>query len=107
MDVQGKVIVISGVGQGLGQKMAEMLSGQGADLALVDLDHAKLRETVRFCSRGKVQGFPADVTDERSVAAAHVEAPDPDVIMRRSATSERTLTPATASTRSRSDLPFS
>jgi hypothetical protein len=29
-------------------------------------------------------------------SAAHVEAPDPDIIMRRSATSERTVTPAKA-----------
>ncbi len=67
MDVQGKAIVITGAAQGLGQKMAEMLAGQGAALALVDLDHAKLQETVRLCSRGKVKGFPADVTDEPAV----------------------------------------
>ena len=67
MDVQGKVIVITGAAQGLGRKMAEILAGQGADLALVDLDHAKLRETVRLCSRGKVKNFPADVTDEPAV----------------------------------------
>ena len=53
MDVQGKVIVITGAAQGLGRKMAEILAGQGADLALVDLDHAKLQETVRLCSRAK------------------------------------------------------
>jgi NAD(P)-dependent dehydrogenase (short-subunit alcohol dehydrogenase family) len=35
MDVQGKLIVITGAAQGLGRKMAEML-GQGAYLALVD-----------------------------------------------------------------------
>ena len=47
------------------------------------------------------------VSAVRPHAAAHVEAPDPDIIMRHSATSEGTLTPATASTRPRSDLPFS
>jgi hypothetical protein len=35
----------------------------------------------------------------RPYSAPHVEAPDPDIIMRRSATSERTMTPATTSTR--------
>ena len=34
-------------------------------------------------------------------SAAHVEAPDPDIIMRRLATSERTMTPAEASMWSR------
>ena len=67
MDVQGKVIVITGAAQGLGRKMAEIMAGQGADLALVDLDHAKLQETVQLCSRGKVKGFSADVTDEPAV----------------------------------------
>ena len=43
MDLQGKVIVITGAAQGLGQKMAEIIAGQGAKLALVDVDHAKLQ----------------------------------------------------------------
>ena len=30
MDLHGKVIVITGAAQGLGQKMAEIVSGQGA-----------------------------------------------------------------------------
>jgi len=67
MNVQGKVIVITGAAQGLGRKMAEILAGQGADLALVDLDHAKLQDTVRLCGRGKVKDYPADVTDEPAV----------------------------------------
>jgi 3-oxoacyl-[acyl-carrier protein] reductase len=57
------VIVIAGAAQGLGRKMAEILAGQGADLALVDLDHAK---TPGDCA-GKVKGFTADVTDEPAV----------------------------------------
>ncbi len=44
MDLQGKVIVITGAAQGLGQKMAEVIAGHGAKLALVDLDHAKLQD---------------------------------------------------------------
>jgi hypothetical protein len=35
----------------------------------------------------------------RPYPAVHVEAPDPDIIMRRPATSERTMTPAMASQR--------
>ena len=57
------VIVIAGAAQGLGWKMAEILAGEGADFALVDLDHAKLQET---CV-GKVKGFTVDVTDEPAV----------------------------------------
>ena len=69
MDLQGKVIVITGAAQGLGQKMAEVIAGHGAKLALVDLDHAKLQTTVRLCTKagGKVKDYPADVTDEPAV----------------------------------------
>lgn len=69
MDVQGKVIVITGAAQGLGRKMAEILAGKGADLALVDLDHVKLQETVQLCARCKVKNYPVDVTEERAVEA--------------------------------------
>ena len=70
MDVQGKVIVITGAAQGLGQKMAEILAGQGAKLALVDLDHAKLQDDgAALRERGKVKDYPADVTDEPAVEA--------------------------------------
>ena len=69
MDLQGKVIVITGAAQGLGKKMAEIIAAQGAKLALVDLDHEKLRNTVRLCSKAgvKVKDYPADVTDEPAV----------------------------------------
>ncbi|HMM87617.1 SDR family oxidoreductase [Bradyrhizobium sp.] len=69
MDLQGKVIVITGAAQGLGQKMAEFIAAQGAKLALVDVDHEKLRNTVRLCSEAgaKVEEYPADVTNEPAV----------------------------------------
>ncbi len=71
MDLQGKVIVITGAAQGLGQKMAEIFAGQGAKLALVDLDHAKLQDTVQLCIKAgaKVKDYPTDVTDEPAVEA--------------------------------------
>ncbi len=71
MDLQGKVIVITGAAQGLGQKMAEIIATHGAKLALVDVDHAKLQETLRLCTKAgaKVKDYPADVTDEPSIEA--------------------------------------
>ncbi len=71
MDLHGKVIVITGAAQGLGQKMAEIIAGQGAKLALLDVDHAKLQDTVRLCTKAgaKVKDYPADVTDEPAVEA--------------------------------------
>ena len=66
MDLQGKTIVITGAAQGLGQKMAELLASHGANLALADLDHEKLKETVSLCaeSGAKVRDYPANVTNE-------------------------------------------
>jgi len=69
MNLRGKNIVITGAAQGLGQKMAEVMSGQGANLALVDLDHKKLQNTVCLCSKAgaKAKDYSADVTDEKAV----------------------------------------
>jgi len=71
MDVKGKVIVVTGAAQGLGQKMAEEFAEQGANLALVDVDQAALAETVKLCSRQglKVKAYGADVADEKAVIA--------------------------------------
>jgi 3-oxoacyl-[acyl-carrier protein] reductase len=69
MDLHGKGIVITGAAQGLGQKIAEAVAGQGANVALVDIDPAKLQDTVRLCSKtgGKVKDYAADISDEQAV----------------------------------------
>ena len=69
MDIKGKTIVITGAARGLGQKMAEVVAGQGASVALVDLDRSKLQESVRLCSAagGGVRDYAVDVTDESAV----------------------------------------
>ena len=69
MDLHGKTIVITGAAQGLGRKMAETLSGEGANVALVDLDRTKLQDTLRLCSKagGKPKDYRANVTDKLAV----------------------------------------
>jgi 3-oxoacyl-[acyl-carrier protein] reductase len=47
MDLQGKTILVTGAARGLGQKMAELIASQGANLALAGVDHEELKETVR------------------------------------------------------------
>lgn len=71
MDLQGKTIVVTGAAQGLGQKMAEIVAKHGANLALIDLDHAKLQDTMQLCTKAgsKVKDYPADVTDESTIEA--------------------------------------
>ncbi|HEY7297992.1 MAG TPA: SDR family oxidoreductase [Xanthobacteraceae bacterium] len=72
MDLQGKTIVITGAAQGLGQKMAEILAGQGANLAVFDIDHVKLQDTVELCTKAGAiaKDYAADVADETAVEAA-------------------------------------
>ncbi len=51
--------------------MAEIIATEGAKLALVDLDRAKLQGTLRLCAKAgsKVKDYPVDVTDEPAVEA--------------------------------------
>lgn len=69
MELQSKTILITGAARGLGQKMAELAAAHGANLALADVDHPKLKETVRLYSKpgNKVRDYPVDVTQESSV----------------------------------------
>jgi NAD(P)-dependent dehydrogenase (short-subunit alcohol dehydrogenase family) len=69
MDLLGKTILVTGAARGLGQKMAELIANQGANLALADVDHEELKETVRLCSKdgNKVKYYAADVIQESSV----------------------------------------
>jgi len=71
MNLKGRTIVITGAARGLGQKMAETLAGEGANVALVDVDRMKLKETTKLCSQAgaKATDYAADVTDEQAVVA--------------------------------------
>ena len=47
MDLQDKVIAVTGGGQGLGRAMAVYLAGKGARIAVIDLDQGHMDETKR------------------------------------------------------------
>jgi len=51
MNLQDKVIVITGGGQGLGRTMAVSFAQSGAKLALIDLNEALLQETVALVEK--------------------------------------------------------
>ncbi len=71
MDLKNKTIVVTGAAQGLGRKISEMIAREGANLALVDVDEDKLRETRKLCSDtgGEARDYTADVTEESGVEA--------------------------------------
>ena len=69
MQLQDKVIIVTGGGQGLGRAMAEHLASLGARLALVDLNAERLEEAVAACrERGsEARTYLCNVADEAQV----------------------------------------
>jgi len=69
MDLQGKVIAITGGGQGLGRSMALVLAAKGAKLALIDLNQDRLDETAQACkdAGGDAKTYIANVAQEEDV----------------------------------------
>lgn len=75
MSFDGKVVLITGAGSGMGRLAAQRLCADGATVAGMDVNEEGLRETGRECS-DRFRAFPADVTDARAVeqAVAGIEA---------------------------------
>ncbi|KAA0874098.1 SDR family oxidoreductase [Nitrincola tapanii] len=69
MDLQDKVIVITGGGRGLGRSMALELAEKGAKLALADLNQQDLDETIALCEAKGTQarGYITNVAVEADV----------------------------------------
>ncbi len=69
MQLNDKLIMITGGGQGLGRSMALRLADAGARLALVDMNQAALDETCAMVAeRGSsAQGYICNVSDEAAV----------------------------------------
>ena len=69
MQLQDKVIIITGGCQGLGRAMAEYLAAKGAKLALVDLNQEKLDETVAACKAAgtEARSYLCNVANEEQV----------------------------------------
>lgn len=71
MNLQDKVIVVTGGGQGLGRAIALGLAAKGAKLALIDLNQERLDETVQLCkdAGGDGRGYIANVAVEENVVS--------------------------------------
>lgn len=71
MDLDNKVIVITGAGRGLGAAIAARLATRGCRLALVDLDRDAQGDTARACREAgaaRVETYAADVSTEEDAA---------------------------------------
>lgn len=72
MQLEGKTVLITGAGRGLGAAMAQGLAARGADLALIDLDEAGLRATAARCVAlgARAEIYTASVADEADIVGA-------------------------------------
>ncbi|MUT70597.1 SDR family oxidoreductase [Stutzerimonas frequens] len=70
MQLQDKVIIVTGGGQGLGRAMAEYLASKGTRLALVDLNQERLDEAVAACKAagGDARAYLCNVANEEQVS---------------------------------------
>ena len=71
MDLNGKTIVITGGGQGLGRAMAVEMASVGANLALIDLNEEPLAEAVQLCkdAGGDARSYIGNIAREEEVVA--------------------------------------
>lgn len=67
--MHGKVALVTGAAGGIGAAVARLLSEQGAEVAAVDRDVTRLRETAEKMTVDglRVEAFSADVTSEADV----------------------------------------
>jgi len=68
MKVQGKTVVVTGAGSGMGRQLVLDLVSRGAKVAAVDMREETLEET-KSLAKGEVATFVVDITDAAAVAA--------------------------------------
>ena len=69
-DLTGKVALVTGGAEGIGQELSTTLAEQGADIAIFDIKGELMQKTVEQVARDtgkKVKGWLCDVTDEEAV----------------------------------------
>lgn len=70
MKVNGKVVVVTGAGSGMGRELTLELVRRGASVAAIDMRAETLAETKTLATAlgGKVETFVVDITDSAKVA---------------------------------------
>lgn len=69
MQIAGRVFVVTGAGNGMGQQVAMSLARRGARVAAADLDEVGLARTAELSGASQLSTHVLDVTDGDAVAA--------------------------------------
>ena len=69
MKVNGKTIVVTGAGGGVGRALVLDLVQKGANVAAVDINKERLEETLKAANSDKVSIHICDITDQAAVEA--------------------------------------
>ena len=77
MNLQDKVIAITGASQGLGRAMSVFLAEKGARIAVIDLNQEQMDETKRLIEEvgGSAETFVCNVADEAQVESTFTSIP--------------------------------
>jgi 3-oxoacyl-[acyl-carrier protein] reductase len=69
--VEGKVAIVTGAASGMGRATAHLLADEGAKVAVVDLDPARVAIVVKEINEagGEAEGYDCDVSDPQGVKA--------------------------------------
>lgn len=68
MQHRGKVVVVTGAGQGMGRAIVERFAQQGASVVALDINEAAARETANVAGEGVI-GLACDIADAAAVKA--------------------------------------
>lgn len=66
MILKDKVVIVTGASDGIGRAIAERLAKEGAKLALIGRDQAKLDEVVKVCEQN-AHSYVCDVRDKQAI----------------------------------------
>lgn len=71
MKLEGQVAIVTGAGRNIGERIAELLAGEGARVAVVDLDSARADQTAKKLTDAghEAAAFVADVSKDDDVQA--------------------------------------
>jgi 3-oxoacyl-[acyl-carrier protein] reductase len=99
VDLTGQVAIVTGASQGLGRAIAECLAANGASVAIVARNAAKLAEVAAGirAAGGQAEEFPCDVSQAEAVSAVveaiHAKLGRIDILVNNAGVTRDTLLP--------------